>query len=133
MSDPLTILVVDDEPSVRETVRKMLEDEGFVTRTAADGLDALKALASGSRISCVVTDMVMPEMDGITLAMKLHEARPGLPVVVISGRVDLAASSIQGLAPLMNSEVGCLLKKPFTKEQLVDAIRRSLARACGEV
>ncbi len=129
MNDPITVLVVDDEPNVREVVRRVLEREGYRVHVAVNGVDALKTLASGVPIHCLVTDMVMPEMDGITMAMKLHDARPSLPAVVISGRVDIEADSIRALAPLMNSETSCLLKKPFEPAQLLAAVRRALSRA----
>jgi DNA-binding NtrC family response regulator len=129
MKDQTTVLVVDDEPDVCEIARKMLEHEGYKVRIAMHGLDALRVLDSGETIDCVVTDLVMPDMGGITLAMKLHDTRPTLPIVVISGQVDLNAASIQALAPLMNSETSCLLKKPFDWEQLISAVRRALSRA----
>jgi len=124
-----TVLVVDDEPEMCEIARRMLEREGYKVRVAMHGLDALRILDSGEIIDCVVTDLVMPKMGGITLAMKLHDTRPSLPIVVISGIIDLNAASLQALSPLMNSETSCLLKKPFTWDQLVAAVQRALARA----
>jgi DNA-binding NtrC family response regulator len=129
MRDQTTVLVVDDEPSMCEIARRMLEREGYKVRIAMHGLDALRVLDSGETIDCVVTDLVMPDMGGVTLAMKLHDTRPTLPIVVMSGRVDLNAASIQALAPLMNSETSCLLRKPFNWEQFIAAVRRALSRA----
>ena len=129
MEGQATVLVVDDEPDMCELARRMLEPEGYKVRIAMHGFDALRVLDSGEKIDCVVTDLVMPDMGGITLAMKLHDTRPTLPIVVISGQVDLDAASMQALAPLMNSERSCLLKKPFRWEQLVAAVRRALSRA----
>ncbi len=128
-ANAITILVVDDEMTVRELIRKTLERESYKVRLAANGLEALDAIAKDFEIACVVTDVVMPKMDGITLAMKLHDARPTLPIVIVSGQVDLKAASIQALAVLMNSAPNCLLKKPFTSAQLVEAVRQALARA----
>ena len=131
MKERATVLVVDDEPSICEVAYRILEPEGYKVRIAMHGLDALRVLDSEEAIDCVVTDLVMPEMGGITLAMKLHDTHPSLPVAVMSGQVDLDAGSIQALAPLMNSERSCLLKKPFARGQLIDAVHRALLRADG--
>jgi len=128
MPDPVTVLVVDDEPSICDIVQKILEPKGYRVRVARHGLEALKVLAAET-INCVVADLVMPNMDGITLAMKLHESYPNLPTVLISGQVDVKAASIQALAPLLNSETSCLLKKPFDSADLLDAVQRALSRA----
>ena len=129
MKNAITILVVDDDMTVRDLIRTTLERESYKVRLAANGLEALDAIAANFEIACVVTDVVMPKMDGITLAMKLHDARPTLPIVIVSGQIDLKAASIQALAALMNSAPNCLLKKPFTSAQLVEAVRQALARA----
>ena len=128
MPDPVTILVVDDEPSICDIVRRILEPKGYHVRVARHGLAALQVLASET-INCVVADLVMPNMDGITLAMKLHENYPNLPTVLISGQVDVKAASIQALAPLLNSDTSCLLKKPFESADLLDAVQRAVSRA----
>ena len=130
MTDTLTVLVVDDDLSICEVMCRMLEREGYRVLIAKDGLEALQILSSGKSVDCVVTDLVMPNMGGITFAMKLHETYPRLPTVMISGRVDLEAASIQALAPLLNSETGCLVKKPFTSATLTEAVRKALSRAC---
>jgi DNA-binding NtrC family response regulator len=128
MKHQTTVLFVDDDLDICEIARRNLEHEGYKVRIAGHGIDALRILDSGETVDCVVTDLVMPDMGGITLAMKLHDTRPTLPIVVISGRVDLDAASIQALAQLMNSETSCLLKKPFDWNQLVTAVGRALSR-----
>ena len=130
MTDTIAVLVVDDEPSICKLVREILEREGYRVHIAGHGLEALQIIASLETVSCVVTDLVMPNMDGITFGMKLHETYPNLATVVISGRVDLEAASIQALAPLLNSETGCLVKKPFTPARLIEAVRKALSKAC---
>jgi CheY-like chemotaxis protein len=128
MPDPVTVLVVDDEPSICDIVRKILEPKGYTVRVARHGLQALQVLSSEA-VDCVIADLVMPSMDGITLAMKLHENYPNLPTVLISGQVDVKAASIQALAPLLNSDTSCLLKKPFESADLLEAVQRALGRA----
>jgi len=131
MKKPIWILVVDDHQSVRELIRNALDRENYTVRVAANGLEALDALASNAKIACIVTDVVMPKMDGVTLAMKLHDARPTLPIVIISGRIGLEAASIQALAILSSTD--CLLQKPFSSAQLLAAVRQALVRACEEI
>ena len=126
--NPFTVLVVDDEASIRGLCKRLLAAEGYNVRVAADGVEALEILASGSQVDCAVIDLVMPKMGGITMAMKLHDLRPTLPTVIISGQVDLEANSIKGLTAMMNSDTSCLLRKPFTNAQLIDAVHRALAR-----
>jgi two-component system response regulator MprA len=133
MKKPIWILVVDDHQSVRELIRNALDRENYTVRVAANGLEALDALASNAKIACIVTDVVMPKMDGITVAMKLHDARPTLPIVIISGRIGLEAASIQALAILMNSSTSCSLQKPFSSAQLLVAVPQALVRACDEI
>jgi DNA-binding NtrC family response regulator len=124
----VTVLVVDDETGVRALCESLLAAEGYNVRVAANGVEALEILASGVDVDCVVVDLIMPKMGGITMAMKLHEVRPALPTVIISGQVDLEASSIKALTAMMNSDTSSLIRKPFTNAQLIDAVHRALAR-----
>ncbi len=126
--NPITVLVVDDEMSIRGLCERLLKAEGYTVRGAANGVEAFEILSSGVQIDCAVIDLVMPKMGGITMAMKLHELRPTLPTVIISGQVDLEADSIKALTAMMNSDASLLLRKPFANAQLVDAVRRALAR-----
>ena len=132
MNDTITVLVVDDEQSIRALAREILEREGWSVRVAADGVEALELLGSGPKIDCVVSDVMMPRIGGVELLMKLHQARPELPAVLISGRIDLEASSMHALAPLLSSGARCLLKKPFSAELLVAAVQRALSHSCVE-
>jgi CheY-like chemotaxis protein len=127
-----TVLVVDDETSIRQLCVRILEAGGYQVCTAANGLDAPEVLESGTDVDCVVIDLIMPKMTGLTLGIKLHEAHPTLPTVIISGKIDLEADSIKALAAMMNSDTRCLLQKPFTAEQLLDAVRLALTRDCPE-
>ena len=131
MEDLKTILVVDDDQSMRDLIRLILEKAGYRVRIAADGVEAMQLLGQRKQIDVVVADIVMPRLNGVEMLMKLHETWPSLPAVVISGKVDLQAPSIQNLAPFLSSEKACLLKKPFTSEQLIDAVKRAVDRAAS--
>jgi two-component system OmpR family response regulator len=78
-----TVLVVDDEPAIREIVATLLEDEGYLVRHAKDGLEALATIDDNS-IDLVVSDVVMPGLDGASLVRKLRHRGHLMPVVLMS-------------------------------------------------
>jgi CheY-like chemotaxis protein len=88
-----TVMVVDDEPFVRTLCRRVLEDAGYQVYEAGDGVDALGLLAELGRVDAVVTDLLMPNMDGFTLAAYLTRQSPAIPVLVISASVSTTRTS----------------------------------------
>ncbi|MBW3632559.1 MAG: response regulator [Chloroflexi bacterium] len=78
-----TVLVVDDEPAIREIVATLLEDEGYLVRHAKDGVEALAAIDDDT-IDLVVSDVVMPRLDGASLVRKLRRRGHLMPVVLMS-------------------------------------------------
>ena len=80
------VLVVDDEPLVREVTASMLEDLGCEVITAASGNDALEKLSGDRRIEILITDINMPGMDGYQLAERATQMRGQLRVIMLSGR-----------------------------------------------
>jgi CheY-like chemotaxis protein len=84
-----TILLVEDDPLVRNMVERSLAESGFRIVAASTGTEALAlALTPGERIDTVLTDLAMPDMGGRELARRLAEQRPGLPIVFMSGYTD---------------------------------------------
>ena len=79
----VTVLVVDDEPAIREVIATLLEDEGYLVRHAKDGLEALDAI-NGSQIDLIVSDVVMPRLDGASFVRKLRRRGHLMPVVLMS-------------------------------------------------
>ncbi|MBE2212597.1 MAG: PAS domain S-box protein [Opitutaceae bacterium] len=115
-----TLLLVDDEPAVLRTTRRTLERDGFEVLTAASGAEALQlARERAADIELVITDFMMPEMDGPTLVPLLREVLPGVPIIGVSGLDQRARAAELGLA-----EVLC---KPFDGSILVTVIHRVLA------
>ncbi len=108
------VLLVDDEPLVREITAAMLEDLGCAVKTAANGDDALKKLAADRRIEILITDINMPGMDGYDLAEAARRMRVGLAVIILSGR----ATEARGFP---------LIRKPFGPDDL----KRTMARHTG--
>ncbi len=118
-----TVLVVDDEPTVRMLVTEVLEDLGYTAIEAADGSAALRVLQSDARIDLLVTDVGLPGgMNGRQVADAARAARPGLKVLFITGYAENAVLSHGHLDPGMH-----VLTKPFAMEALASRIRELIA------
>ena len=114
-----TALLVEDDDGVRRAVRRMLEGLGYSVMEASDGATALGiAAAHEGRIHIVVTDLMMPRMNGGEFAIKLAASRPDVLVVFTSGYTDDAVLRRGLLTP-----AHAFLQKPFTGEQLARAIK----------
>lgn len=116
------VLVVDDEPTLRRIAVRILLDEGYFVHEATDGLEALEFIQRGDgELAAVVSDIVMPRLDGVELLRRLSMLRPNLPVVLMSayGADELTQRGIA--APC------AILPKPFSPERLVAEVRRCIA------
>ena len=117
-----TVLVVEDEPLVRMSVRHFLEHWGYQVIEASDGLSGLNAYHTHARqIALLVTDTVLPRMSGTQLAKRIHEHNPDLPILYMSAHTPemlLAEGRI-------NASIE-LLQKPFKEEALIAAISQLL-------
>ena len=80
-----TVLLVEDDPTVRELTRRMLERGGYVVLAAADAREALGLLEAGGHLDALVTDVAMPDVSGTELARRTLALRPGLPILLLSG------------------------------------------------
>ena len=116
------VLVVDDDPTVSDVVRRYLEQDGCAVRLAADGAGGLAAVAA-ERPDLVVLDLMMPGIDGIEVCRQLHHRLPGLPVIMLTALGE-EADRVLGL------EVGAddYLTKPFSPRELVLRIHSVLRR-----
>ena len=116
------VLVVDDEPTVRRFAARVLEDEWYVVQEARDGAEALALMQSGTAVvDCVVSDVVMPRLNGVELLQALSVRHPGLPVILMSayGALELAERGIASAC--------AVLSKPFNPDLLLGEVRRCLA------
>jgi PAS domain S-box-containing protein len=117
-----TVLVVEDEPVVRETIRRVLTRHGYLVREALNGRDALSVLdASNDAVDLIMTDVMMPELNGHQLVAALAERGAGIPVLVMSGYDDGSAAGCDALPHGTR-----FLGKPFTIEDLLRVIREML-------
>ena len=116
------ILVVDDEENIRRVAEATLSRFGYKTLTASNGADALKVLAKSSdEVSAVLTDLAMPEMDGIALIRDLRRIYPELKFVVMSGLI-----SGDQAAELQSLGVTESLLKPYTAKSLLETLSQAL-------
>jgi CheY-like chemotaxis protein len=115
-----SVLVVDDEPGVRHFTARILRDEGYGVHEAADGLEALELVRAAAPIDAVVSDIVMPRLNGVELLQSLSTLRPDLPVILMSGygAIQLAERGIASPCSV--------LSKPFPPELLVAEVRRCI-------
>ena len=119
-----SIIVVDDDPAVRRAAARLLAEEGFRVLEASDGDEAIRlAERHGPDIGLVVTDIVMPRLNGIELLERLSRIHPALPVVLMSG---YTSNELMGRALVAPCGI---LRKPFAPEALIDEVRRCLATA----
>ncbi len=117
-----TILLVEDETSVRTSARRLLERHGYSVVEARHGVEALElAERPGRHFDLVVTDVVMPEMGGRELVERLRARHPSLKVLFMSGYTERAIS-VDGTMPPGTGFV----EKPFTVEQLIRRLRKIL-------
>ena len=113
-----TVLVVEDEEIVRDLVRDVLEEQGYHILCAVDGLEALKLAANfDGTIHLLVTDVIMPNMNGHELAAKLSTVRPDMKILYVSGYSDNDIGDHGVLDPRFE-----LLQKPFTPQTLARKI-----------
>jgi two-component system cell cycle sensor histidine kinase/response regulator CckA len=115
------VLVVEDRDVVRELARDVLESSGFEVVAVAGGREALEEVASGEPFDLLLTDVVMPEMSGPELAVKLRAKCPGLPVLYMSGYTDDVLSAHE-----LSQEATTFLRKPFGNAELINAARTLL-------
>ncbi|MFF0224795.1 response regulator transcription factor [Streptomyces sp. NPDC004629] len=121
--DPQRILIVDDEPAVREALQRSLAFEGYDTEVAVDGADALEKSAA-YRPDLVVLDIQMPRMDGLTAARRIRGAGETTPILMLTAR-DTVGDRVTGL----DAGADDYLVKPFELDELFARIRALLRRS----
>jgi two-component system cell cycle sensor histidine kinase/response regulator CckA len=117
-----TILLVEDEEGLRALNARGLASRGYTVLEAANGVEAIEALDSPGHVDLVVSDVVMPEMDGPTLLKELRQRDPGVKIIFVSGYAEEAFSK-----NLPSEEQYAFLAKPFTLKQLVSEVKKTLA------
>ena len=120
MSD-LTVLIVDDDVYVRESLRALLESAGYPVREF-DNANEVLADSTISQGACLIADIRMPDMDGLQLQEELNRRQIGLPVIIMTGHGDVPLA-----VRAMKAGAVDFLEKPFDGEFMLDTVRRALA------
>ena len=121
MTDGYTILVADDDPAIRDVLRELLRREGYRVKTAADGEEALRLLAS-EKIHLVVMDVMMPRVSGLAATVRLRE-KSNVPVLILSAKAE-------GTDRVLGLDAGAddYLVKPFLPAELSARVKALLRR-----
>lgn len=129
MQDVARVLVVEDEPSLLKAIGLMLSASGHEPILVADGESAVERLDQDG-VDLVLTDMMMPGMDGFELLRHVNARTAAPPVIMMSGS-DLALSGPDYLSMARALGACCTVRKPVRRAELADAIDRCLNEAAG--
>jgi len=114
------ILIVDDEANIRKVLKALLEQEHYTVHEARDGIEAL-ALLKKEEIHTIITDLRMPNLDGMGLLKSVSKSYPDIPVIIITAHesVDSAVSALK---------LGALdyISKPFDKLEMMDVVKKAI-------
>jgi FixJ family two-component response regulator len=123
---PATVLVVDDDPSVLSSLKRLISAFGFVVKTFDRPSDLLVSSTPGSN-ACMLVDIDLPEMNGIEMCEALKGSGRNLPAILITGRTDARTRSMAA-----QSDAVAVLFKPFDEEPLLDAIAAAIALSTSD-
>ena len=129
------ILIIDDEKDIRTVLREVLKRAGHETEIAANAQEGLDKLTDDG-IDLVITDVIMPGLDGVAAIGRIRENHPGMPIIVISGGGNVAPmeyepgaiSTTAFLASATKAGADRTLTKPFDRQELLDAVNDLLGR-----
>ena len=115
------VAVVDDDHRVLESLKDLLESAGYLVRSYRSAASLLETVGGLAELDCLISDIGMPVMDGLELRRLAKTARPGLPVILITGRYELSN------LPRMDSDRGDdFFQKPVNSSNLLSAVSKAL-------
>ena len=120
---PPTVLLIDDDPDFRSMLRRTLVRDGYAVQEAENGREGLKVLELSS-VDVVVTDIIMPDMEGIELILQLRRTRPELPILAMSAGGRIGPDSYLYLAE--RSGATRTIAKPFSIGPFLELVREVL-------
>lgn len=115
------ILVVDDDEFIRLLLRRTLERAGYQASEASNGREAMR-LYDELKPDCVITDLVMPEQEGIETIMQMRQHGHTAPIIATSGQFDSMAAHYLKVAQSLGADA--VLQKPFTVEQILELVAK---------
>jgi DNA-binding response OmpR family regulator len=121
-----TVLVIEDNTVVRDTIKMLLEDEGFNVVTAINGIEGLRKFFQ-IKPDVVLTDIIMPEKEGISLITDLRRESKDVKIIAMSGGGRIGNMDFVTLATMLGANAG--LHKPFDDIELIETIRALLEPA----
>lgn len=124
-TNDIVVHIVDDEEAVRNSLAFLLQSSGFAVRTH-DSASAFLEAARSIRQGCLITDLRMPDMNGVELLRRLRDAGMMLPAIVITGHGD-----VQMAVEAMKNGALDFIEKPFSDEVMIDSIRRAVDHAAS--
>jgi DNA-binding NtrC family response regulator len=114
------ILIIDDEPHILLMLKKMLERAGYEIDIAINGMEGLE-LFKKSPTDLVITDIIMPEKEGLETIREMKRLQSGLKIIAMSGGGKITADNYLQTAKLFGASR--ILEKPFTQQQMVEAVK----------
>lgn len=121
------ILLIDDDDSMRLLLERVLKRAGYEVTSCDDGRKGLKEIRRAGSFDLIVTDIVMPEVEGIDVILQVRQENPDIPVVAISGGGRNSPHTYLQMAVKLGANV--MLAKPFSNEELLLAVEGQLAAA----
>ena len=122
------ILIIDDDDQIRGMIRQMLDREGYETVEAANGKQGMKIFRENPT-DLVITDLIMPEKEGIETIIELKRDYPDLKIIAISGGGAQTPENYLRGAQLLGAQF--ILRKPFLRQELLEAVRELLKNTGG--
>jgi len=128
-----TILLIDDETDVRESIARVLERENYTVETAENAEVGL-AILSKEAIDLLISDVIMPGMNGVQVIREIRKSNPNIKVIAISGGGNFGPKAYQPeaitttayLQAAIEAGADCVLTKPFERAELVDCVHHVL-------
>ena len=120
---PIKVAIIDDDESARKSLARLMKSAGISAVTFSSAAEFLEA-ANDSQVDCAVTDLRMPDVDGIKLQQALAQIAPHLAIVFVTGHGDVPA----GIKAMKGGAVD-FLEKPVDDDALLDAVRRAAERS----
>jgi len=117
----MSVLIIDDDTEVRGMIYKMLNEEGYEVLEAANGEEGMQIIRSESEIDLVITDIIMPDKEGIETIIEIKQDFSQIKILAISGGGKFGAQYCLNAAKTLGADL--TLGKPFVKQELLDTVQ----------